>query len=329
MYGIGCLLLINTFFYKETSTVNSFELVNNQEKNPKVVKNQVEAESIKNDKYLTTTTETSYKDSIKVIEAPVSQNPIRDYQATTFSVYTDKGTAIISCDDYSTIFKNAATVTIPYRCVNYGNQIKDIIKNDSTAILTITGFYNTKEDNSLGKKRAVYVRKLLTSIGIDSNRIQTRGELKLIKFINNKAQGGIAMEITSDISSIYKSYSSTTKVIPDPVKKPTNYPKVFKSVIFTDGYQGQYFVGNQRFKSVLNTVNKHLNYNPSQKVYVTVSQQSNSNDKESAYIFQVNSLNVQKLMAQMGINRNRIVPVQNIVNEENNTSSNYISIIVK
>jgi outer membrane protein OmpA-like peptidoglycan-associated protein len=339
LYGVGCLFLINTVFYEEIDAVNETASIENHAENLKTAKEKLSSKTKQSEYSPPKSNEPSPETELNIINTKAVENnlPIEstsnDYVAKTFSVYSKKGTTVITCDYYATIFKNTATVTIPYRCVNYGNQIKNILASDSTATLSIKGFYSPQENSNIGKKRADYIKKLLVSIGIDSSKITTNQVKQPIQFVNSKAQGGILMELNSDFTATTHAKLSSTSSIPTSQNVASiqkSLPKVFKSKKFIEGFKNQYFVGNNEFDSYLKSLNRHLKNYPYQKVNVTIFQKSNSDDKEKAYISQVNALNVQKMMAQKGISRKKVILIQSSKQEEeSDTSSNYIFISVK
>lgn len=333
LYGIGCLLFINSFFRDEVNLLKNAAITEN--KFVEIIKQQ-DFDATENlqttlQKEITqpsqNVSQTNERDSS--ITDSINTPIIKQYQPLPFSVYSNNGTTVISCDQYASIVKNSEKVIIPYGCINYGNQIKKILARDSSATLTITGYYSSPEIKGLGNKRALYIKDLLGSIGINISRINTIEEVKKIKFSNNKAKGGVLMQLNSKFSNTTTLLSSSSSVVTKTPSVTKNISKVFTSKKFTQGFNAQYFVGNTEFKSHVKKIARHLNSNPSQKIYITISQNTSIDQKQAAYISQVNSLNIQKIMAQMGISRYKIAPVKIVQSEGSNPADNYINISVK
>lgn len=80
----------------------------------------------------------------------------------------------------------------------------------------ITGYSTDEEVNSLEKKRADYVKKLLIGIGIgiDDKRIKTNSTIQNISFNNDAAKGGVYL--------IMKSSEKLTKISASTVSPPIN-----------------------------------------------------------------------------------------------------------
>lgn len=234
------------------------------------------------------------------------------YEASPFILKDKNGDALSNCTTFTTIYKNNSKVKIPYTCRDYGNDLKSILSSNPKAQVILNGYSSSEEGAGMGLKRAEYVQKLLSNIGIKKDQIVVKGSEKNIIFNSGIAQGGIDITIINIAKSDHSNNKPTDKVTPIENPKPTpdqgtSGPYGYKR--FTSGYQGDFFYGNRSFTAYIKELKGYLNSNPTKKVYVYAYTDTVGNATDNYNIGKDNVNTAKRLMIQNGIPSNRIVAV--------------------
>ncbi len=239
-----------------------------------------------------------------------------------FNVILSDGTQLLECDSYTTVFKNQNQVKIPYECRNYGVILKSYLDREPSATLKITGFSDVQEDPLNGKERASYLKKLLTNTGIPNDRILVANAIDYLNFKGGTAQGGIIMKIE-------KSSTKTTPNKKTSIASSTNSGKkaAITSKVFTSGFQGDYYYGDQTFTSYITTIKQLLKQNPTAKVYGYSYINGTGNKENDFAISRDNASTVRKILVQNGIPSEKIESVARGGKTPNSTTQNKSIII--
>ncbi|MGJ8684424.1 MAG: OmpA family protein [Nonlabens sp.] len=252
---------------------------------------------------------TTALDESEPSQAKTSPVELTNYEANTFVIKDDKGNALTQCSTFTTIYKNNSKVKIPYTCRNYGNELKELMSGSKNAQLHINGYSSPEEDSDMGLKRAQYVKKLLTNLGIQKEQIIIKQELKKIPFKSGIAQGGVDISLTNvSHDTVNKLSKEKPQVIaPKPTVIEGTGPYGYKR--FTTGYQGDSFYGNRSFTNYLKELNNYLNSNSGKKVYVYAYTDTVGNATDNYNIGKDNANTAKRLLIQNGIPASRIVAV--------------------
>lgn len=312
LYAALCLLLLNFYFLDDyTAEVRPAvtEISNSQTSDLQVEKNDAsrsldefneDATALSEEEIGKVAIDLNTADTVNTYDNEDQEN---SYVAQSFSVNGDNGKSMVDCNGYTTIYKDQAVVKIPFNCSNYGVEIEKILKADETAMLTITGYSTDQEDNSLGKERANYIKKLLIATGIDGNRININSTFQNIVFTNGIAKGGVYMKMKSYKNVDNASTSENSQKEVNFIKKSTD-PFAYKKII--SGFQGDYFYGNQTFTLYINKIKEFLQEHPDKKLKIYSHTTSVGNDDDNMTIAKSNITNAQKLILQSGIPKSKI-----------------------
>ena len=249
------------------------------------------------------------------------------YEANTFTINDQNGNPLTNCSTFTTIYKNNSKVKIPYPCRAYGNEIKEVLSSNPKAEIIINGYSSIQEDADIGMKRAQYVKRLLTNIGIKADKITLKSDTKDIPFKSGIAQGGIDIQILNinraESNSNAVKASPTTAV---PTISSGNGPYGYQR--FTKGYQGDFFYGNRAFTAYIKEVQNYLNKNPGKKVYVYAYTDTVGNATDNFNIGKDNVNTARRLMIQNGIAINRIVAVSKGEESSGATGNNRSLVVI-
>lgn len=237
---------------------------------------------------------------------------------TKFNIRLPNGLLLFNCDSFATIYKDVEKVKIPISCRDYGLNIQTYLEENPKATLLITGFSDPSEDSTIGKNRADYIKRLLSSAGILPDRVLTIVAIRDLNIDKGYASGGIKMEIkgteplnlsvvNSPSRSAYKANAINT------VKS-----KILTSKKFTSGFQGNYFYGDQKFTSYTPNIKSLLSKNPTVKVYAYSYTNIDGNENQNFLISRDNSSTVRKILIQSGIPSYRI---QSVARGEQNSGT--------
>ncbi|MEO9501621.1 MAG: OmpA family protein [Nonlabens ulvanivorans] len=249
------------------------------------------------------------------------------YEANTFIITDQHGNQLTNCTTFTTIYKNNPKVKIPYPCRAYGNELKEIINTNPKAQIIINGYASSTEDADMGMRRAQYVKRLLTNIGVNDNQITLKSAMKDIPFKSGIAQGGIDIQVLNinENSSISNSTKSTIGTAARPSVTAGSGPYAYQR--FTKGYQGDFFYGNRAFTAYIKDIENFLSENPSKKVYVYAYTDTVGNATDNFNIGKDNVNTARRLMIQNGITSNRIVSISK-GEESSGATGNNRSIVV-
>ncbi|WP_194852638.1 OmpA family protein [Nonlabens antarcticus] len=246
-----------------------------------------------------------------------------------FNIALPNGSYLINCNAYSTIYKDVEKVRIPYVCRDYGLAVKSFLAANSSTTLLITGFSDPSESNAIGRSRAEYLKGLLTNTGIDSDRIVTTAAVSELNIEKGYASGGIRMEIRGIVSSssmISDSTPQTTKIT-EATSKTVEQQSILSDKKFTSGFQGDYFYGDQKFKSHVLTLKTLLNQHPGSKIYAYSYTNKEGDDKDNYAVSRDNASTVRKILMQSGIKSNRITSIARGEQSSGTSGSNRCVII--
>ena len=266
--------------------------------------------------------------SDKAIIAAISNSKeIPVYEANTFVITDQNGNQITSCSTFTTIYKNNPKVKIPYPCRAYGNELKEILSANPKAEIIISGYSSNAEDADMGMKRAQYVKRLLTNIGVNDNQIALKSDTKDIPFKSGIAQGGLDIQVlnVNEDSSNSKSKKANSVTVVKPSVATGSGPYAYQR--FTKGYQGDFFYGNRAFTAYVKEVKNYLNEKPSKKVYVYAYTDTVGNATDNFNIGKDNVNTARRLLIQNGIASNRIVSISK-GEESSGATGNNRSIVV-
>ncbi|WOI23524.1 OmpA family protein [Nonlabens ulvanivorans] len=249
------------------------------------------------------------------------------YEANTFIITDQHGNQLTNCTTFTTIYKNNPKVKIPYPCRAYGNELKEIINTNPKAQIIINGYASSTEDADMGMRRAQYVKRLLTNIGVNDNQITLKSAIKDIPFKSGIAQGGIDIQVLNinENSSISNSTKSTIVTAAKRSVTAGSGPYAYQR--FTKGYQGDFFYGNRAFTAYIKDIENYLSENPSKKVYVYAYTDTVGNATDNFNIGKDNVNTARRLMIQNGIVSNRIVSISK-GEESSGATGNNRSIVV-
>ncbi|WP_397299350.1 OmpA family protein [Nonlabens ulvanivorans] len=249
------------------------------------------------------------------------------YEANTFIITDQHGNQLTNCTTFTTIYKNNPKVKIPYPCRAYGNELKEIINTNPKSQIIINGYASSTEDADMGMRRAQYVKRLLTNIGVNDNQITLKSAIKDIPFKSGIAQGGIDIQVLNinEKSSISNSTKSTIVTAAKPSVTAGSGPYAYQR--FTKGYQGDFFYGNRAFTAYIKDIENYLSENPSKKVYVYAYTDTVGNATDNFNIGKDNVNTARRLMIQNGITSNRIVSISK-GEESSGATGNNRSIVV-
>ncbi|BAO56257.1 OmpA family protein [Nonlabens marinus] len=236
-----------------------------------------------------------------------------DYTAPTkFNIILPNGRSLIECNEFATVYKGLEKVKIPFACREYGLSIKKYLEENLGTTLQITGFADPSESASIGKFRAEYVKRLLSTTGIVADRMITTGAIKNLNIEKGYVDGGIHMEIKGNATNASAGFATPgSPSVKTPVNKETNSGSntVLASKKFTTGFQGSYFYGDQKFTAYTSEIKKVLDQNPGSKVYAYSYTTTDGDNEENFAISRDNASTVRKLLIQSGITANKIQSV--------------------
>jgi hypothetical protein len=232
LYAAACFLVLNYFLFNTKKnygvtekgfTVGNKAVIEEQLKEKPIIKNDtISNKEMKLQNNHTLLADKDKKKSEKKLDAISSSRSIQmeaiatNYKAQPFAVYGSSHATVVAYNLYSVIYKNRATVKIPYECFPYAKEIKKIVANDDKAVLNIIGCNSKEESLSSGEERTEYLRALLLGIGIDATKIKTTGSFHNIEFVEGTAKGGVYMEINRTnylaLHTLYTAFTDSTKV---------------------------------------------------------------------------------------------------------------------
>lgn len=270
------------------------------------------------------------------IEEPIASQEIQEIDEpvsvhiapTLFNISLPNGTGLIQCNAFAKVFKDQARVKIPYACREYGISIKSFLEKNPRTTLKITGYTDPSEPSNTGTSRSEYLKKLLTNIGISSDRIIATSAVHQLDFKSGSANSGVEMEINGSIDNGNLSVPSKPTETNETNKEDKNTSKSLASKKFTTGFQGNYFYGHQKFTAYTSTIKSILDNNPESSVYAYSYTESNNDPKDSFTISRDNASTVRKILLQSGIPANKIKSIARGQEKTGTSGTNRCIIIV-
>lgn len=249
------------------------------------------------------------------------------YKPALFNITDLNNNVKFACNDQAIIYLNSPKVKIPTVCMNYGLFIKDYLKKSPDAKLMIIGSSGAGEASSLGKKRAEFIRNLLMGIAINPEQLQVASRIENIPYELGKADGGIKMVLLEmNASNAATAIDDTVETAS--VTKSTIQPFEYK--MFTSGYQGDFYYGDQSATSYIASLKTFLNNNNSKKVSILSYTNSVGSASDNMELTKQNTAAMRKLMLEAGIPKSRIIVMpQGEAPPETNNGNRCMVITVK
>jgi outer membrane protein OmpA-like peptidoglycan-associated protein len=251
-------------------------------------------------------------------DVPSSSAPAESLSPATFNITLPNGVLLLSCESFATVYKDVDKVKIPFPCRDYGLTIQTYLEENPKAILLITGFSDPSEVATIGKRRADYVKRLLSNTGITQDRILTSVAIRNLNIDKGYASGGIRMEIKGSVPVSVPVANGTSDPTSNSTTENSGTSRTLASKKFTSGFQGNYFYGDQKFTSYMPTIKTLLSQNPAAKVYAYSYTNIDGDDKDNFAISRDNSGTVRKILIQSGIPSNKI---QSVARGEQNSGT--------
>jgi outer membrane protein OmpA-like peptidoglycan-associated protein len=249
------------------------------------------------------------------------------YQPALFNVTDLNKNVKFACNDQAIIYLNSPKVKIPTICMNYGLFIKDYLRKSPEAKLMIIGSSGSEEATSLGKRRADFVKDLLVGTGINPEQLQTASRVENVPYELGAARGGIKMVLIEENPSKVTA-ADTNTIDSNTITKSSTKPFAYK--MFTSGYQGDFYYGDQSATSYIASLKSFLNNDSSKKVSILSYTNSVGNASDNMELTKQNTAAMRKLMLEAGIPKSRIIVMpQGAAGPEINNGNRCMIVTVK
>ena len=131
------------------------------------------------------------------------------------------------------IYENNTKIQTPYGLSNYGFDLAAHM-DETNSRLTVIGYFNLNEKDTIGIKRAEFIKDRLVKLGIPEKIITTESKKAIFNFENRRFRGGIQFEFEKLDSVITLNAVNFDQEVP--LKNPASIKSELSVEEFLDNY---------------------------------------------------------------------------------------------